>query len=161
MDYVKQHVEPLIRRHGWMIQGVGGRDGELSYAYTIGLNKLSHPDILVFGLPPDIGHSILNELAGRVVQGGILPLQYPIHDVANHPLRLLPIARAYRTGQYAFFNVARWYYRAVIVDAVQLVWPDAAGRFPWDEGFDRRCATPILDAPGFAGYRNRREAYGP
>ncbi len=155
MDYVKQHVEPLIRRHGWMIQGVGG-DEELSFAYTIGLTERSnHPELLVFALPPEVFHPILNELAGRVVRGGqVLPLRHRIDDVANYPIQLIPIARPYRTSQYIFFNVARCYHQTVIVEAVQLVWPDAAGRFPWEDGFDTRYATPILDAPGLAGYRN-------
>ncbi len=155
MDYLQQHVEPLIRRHGWMIQGVGGGEEELSYAYTIGLSQDGHPEILVFGLAQEVFHPMLNELAGRVVQGGQgLPLRHRIDDVATYPIQLIPIARPYRTHQYAFFNVARRFYRTVIVNAVQLVWPDAMGRFPWEDGFDTRYATPILDMRGLAGYRN-------
>jgi Domain of unknown function (DUF4262) len=35
-------------------------------------------------------------------------------------------------------NYAIWYYKSSPFPVLQLVWPDQAGLFPWDEGFDER-----------------------
>jgi hypothetical protein len=35
-------------------------------------------------------------------------------------------------------NYAIWYYRSSPFPVLQLVWPDPAGLFPWEDGFDER-----------------------
>ncbi len=137
-----------------MVQAVGGGADEPGFSYTIGLNdRDNHPEILVFALPVSAARSLLGNLV-RLIEDGDqpLPLRSLIDDIANYPVQLIPILRPYRTGQYTFFNVARAYYEAIIVDAVQLVWPDEAGRFPWTNGFDERYRVPLLDQPGLSKY---------
>ncbi len=155
-ENIRNHIDTLISRYGWMVMSVGGGAGEMGYAYTIGLTRqYAHPEVLVFGLPFQVAHGILGSLVTCIeAEGRPLPLRRPLREVASAPVQLIPILRAYRTGAYSFFNGARAYYGTNIVEAVQLVWPDTAGRFPWMPGFNEMSRVPLLDEPGLSHYRN-------
>jgi hypothetical protein len=63
----------MIRKHGWAIQAVSAEPDERipSFAYTIGLTELGHPELLAFGLTQRNAGSLLNGLGNRVRDGGI------------------------------------------------------------------------------------------
>lgn len=63
-----------IAEYGYGIQGVVGpgglNDGFGSWAYTVGLlDRAAHPELIVAGLPPSDGSSLLSVLAGSVLAG--------------------------------------------------------------------------------------------
>jgi len=132
----------IIERVGWAVQGVGGspEDGVLSHAYTIGLSRAAHPEFIIFGLPTEVVLDILNGLARRVVAGEVFTPGPPRHDIVGNgyaaqligvadPSEHLPMAQHYSPGP---------------LPALQVVWPDASHRFPWDEGC--RSPQPVLGA---------------
>ncbi|MFO7547545.1 MAG: DUF4262 domain-containing protein, partial [Acidimicrobiia bacterium] len=80
IDQVDAHRTETIRRHGWMIQYVGGdgctapghedepEDHGPPFAYTIGLFGLDHPELLIFGLAPGPAARVLNAFGERIRQ---------------------------------------------------------------------------------------------
>lgn len=131
-------VEAKIAEHGWAVQGVGAGDGEPAFAYTVGLVDQGRPELVMFGLPMNVMHVLLNDLAASDLPApGSL-----VHEVANMPLRLDVVDPA-RSSE--FLTVAAAHARGT-VDAVQVVWPDREGRFPGDPGFDVELgkAQPLL-----------------
>jgi Domain of unknown function (DUF4262) len=42
-----------------------------------------------------------------------------------------------------FFGYALWFYAGDEFEALQIVWPDKARRFPWDDGY----AVPVEQRP--------------
>ena len=82
-DQEDARVAATVRRHGWLVRYIGGdtssRQGcdcpqsdDPPFAYTIGLFGLAHPELLIFGVPPEIAAGVLNDLGERVRAGGAL-----------------------------------------------------------------------------------------
>jgi hypothetical protein len=123
----------IIEEHGWMIQGVfpveeTPENERYPFAYTVGLAARDLPELIVFGLPQDVAHTILNDLADRqcssgdggygagdvlddVVQGGYLVLLLDVQDTTRH------------------LTMANNFYGPV--KALQLVFQDANHHWPW------------------------------
>ena len=150
IDQENANLKALIRKHGWSIQYVGGdscsapgcdhpeADGP-AFGYTIGLFGLGHPELLIFGCPPETTAGILNDLGNRIRKGSdLVPGQ--IVTFENWPHRVIP-EPVPNPGEIAFS--AQDYYRCPIDDPVpllQLSYDDTKGRFPWEDGY----ATPEL-----------------
>ncbi len=63
-----------IAEYGYLLQGVVGPGGEHdgcgSWVYTVGLlDAVAHPELIVAGLPPNDGASLLSMLAQSVLDG--------------------------------------------------------------------------------------------
>src|SRR5690242_12815476 len=85
-------IREAIRRDGWFGVGVEGDDSRSipSFAYTIGLTGVDHPELVVFGLHPEIAEKVLRNLARRVLAGERFDddteLQLPIWTTHLHVL---------------------------------------------------------------------------
>jgi len=142
-EAVQQRIEDNIREHGVAIiftrTELAG--ATLNLAYTIGLADIGCPEVLVFALPAESAHMILNDIARRAREG-TLPMNEPLHDLANLPLVLKPVAPSI-AAEYIVQANARI---GRELPALQLVWSDTRGLFPWEEGFETRllAAQPPL-----------------
>ncbi|ABS26806.1 DUF4262 domain-containing protein [Anaeromyxobacter sp. Fw109-5] len=116
-----------------------------SHAFTIGLfRSFDHPEVVLFGFGPEIREAALDRLGARVRAGerfedggvadGIL---------ADRPVTFRVVARRHYL---AYLGYAGWYHGGPRFPALQAVWPDAEGRFPWERWFSPalREAEPIL-----------------
>lgn len=146
-DQWEAQVTSTIRRHGWFIQYVGGdvcsrpgcpcppADGP-PFAYTVGLFGMNHPELLVFGVPPQAAAAILNVLGEHVRSGGsLLPgIEVPVEGWDRKViLEVVP-----NPGEIVF--TANDFYRRPdehSVPVLQISYPDDEGRFPWEEGHSR------------------------
>jgi hypothetical protein len=144
-DYLHR-VAAIVREHGWAVQGVHGGTESPPFAYTVGLTNFDrHPELVIFGVDHDTAAAILNELSGRVQAGerltagqrleGLVEAAYPmvllaVHDPASH----LAVACRLLGDE---------------LTALQVVWPDPAGRFPWEPAHDPRFLVmqPLLGPP--------------
>jgi hypothetical protein len=105
-----------------------------------------YPELLIAGLPPEIAHALLNDLAGRV---------YDKAERFSHGQRITDLIAGYDAvivqgpatddllPGAAFARYGREH-----VQLQQVVWPDRAGRFPWQPGytFDPH-AQPLIAEP--------------
>ncbi len=153
-DYEKNLVEK-VREYGFFIPYVVD-DGPTpnfrqSFGYTVGLwRSWQVPEVIVFGLPSDNCQGMLSEIADRAAAGTPVPTGKRVSDVATGlDIALLPIRPAEKL---AHLRSARWFYGQDDFPAVQLVWPDTQGLFPWQDGFDARFANdqPDLSPTGWA-----------
>lgn len=134
---MREKIEGDIEQVGWSSIGVFNAVGDEptpSFTYTIGLRETyDHPELIVYGLEAETAHGLIASAVDLLKEGAVLEDggRYAKvlrgHDVAA---RLVP------EPGYPL-NVARMYY-GDDVRAVQLVWPDAAGKFPWEEDFDQQ-----------------------
>jgi hypothetical protein len=121
-----------IAAHGWTVIGVfpTPEDPGPSFAYTVGLSGKGLPEVAIYGLHTRIAHSLLNEVARRmVVSGTALRSGDWIKGVLVDDVPLVAVAMT----DTADLNLVRECYGAV-PDAVQVVWSDHAGVLPWEEG---------------------------
>jgi hypothetical protein len=147
-DYLA-HLRELLEQYCWVVQGVQRDRSRAAYAYTIGLAGHDVPELAVTGLPYQRAVGLLNDVAGRVLDGKVeLP---PGERVA---LPGGPVVEVVRIEEPAVHLVTAAEFNGPRFPALQLVYADDRGRWPWDVGFrGGRGGQPVLGARGAAGRR--------
>ena len=136
-DEYLDELRATIRVQGWAVQGV--EDDRRPYAYTIGLHDRGLPELLVTGLSPQRAARLLNEFAGAAVGGRVLKPGAHI-PVGDGPL--LEIVEVDHPDAHMNFAVALG---GPAIRALQLVWTDDRGRWPWAAGWGHgRRRQPVL-----------------
>ena len=138
-----------VAKHGWHVLKVMEDGKGPGFAYTMGLHySFGHPELILVGLPLDVAHSVLN-VAGEAIRLGE---QYSegVESAAFLEDRLCTFRnvpeRQYRN--YLGWNV--WFYDGETFSALQLVWADEDGRWPWDAAVDPwvRDNQPVIEDQG-------------
>lgn len=135
-----------IDKGGWSAIGVLGDETGPPFAYTAGLTEHGRPELIITGLEPGQACRILNRAARLAVADRTFLDEPYLDDVVRPPYRLavLPVVA---TGD---MHVARLLFGPDF-QALQLVWPDDAGNFPWDSGYTcPRDAQPLSGVPPLA-----------
>lgn len=131
-------VRGIIRDRGWAVQFVEGE--QRPFAYTIGLHLRDRPELLITGLPPQASARLLNSIASRILQGGIV--LKPGMRIDGPDGLLLEVVEVEHPDVHLRCALA-------IFDeplrALQLVWTDDRRRWPWDRGWARgRRRQPVF-----------------
>lgn len=131
------------------------RDRDAHWSHTVGMIDRGLPELLVSGLDHDRGRAILLNAARDVFdRSGVVDgdLSDRIAD-RNVMFRSLPVERA---GRYALEAANR---DPEQFQALQVVWPDEEGLFPWASGCDpevARCQSLFVELePPNDGYAPR------
>jgi hypothetical protein len=140
---VRRKLEALVREHGFAVVSVGAAPDAPEFTYTVGLADEHLPELLVIGLPAQVAHPVLNVLATRLRRERALPLEQPLGDVFAGMAAVLQEAPYARCAPYVRVAAERQHGP---IRVLQLIWPDQAGRFPWETGYDMRflAAQPLL-----------------
>lgn len=130
-DYLEM-VEGIIATHGWFVQGVEKDRHRPSFHYTVGLTEIGLPELLVTGMRHPAAAAFLNGVAHHQFHHGgaeLLagernrwrddPAMTETVDVAEPTVHLVTACELYGAD----------------VRAVQLVYVDDRGRWPWEVGF--------------------------
>ena len=134
-DYLAE-IRAKIRRRGWTVQYV--EDDRVPYAYTIGLTHHGLPEFLMTGISPELALQVLGGIAEsapevdvpepgerRIFRGGTLVEVVEVEQPDAH-----------MNAAVAIYGPLR---------ALQLVWADGRGRWPWAAGFNYgRGTQPVL-----------------
>jgi hypothetical protein len=134
-----------IEAYGWHVIKVYEDEEGPGFAFTIGLfQQFVHPELIVFGLPLDTMHLMLNA-AGEAVRAGRTYAPGKDYDdiLEGYSCTFRPVPRR----QYKeYLGYARWYYQGDNFPALQLIWPDREHRYPWATPSDDwiRTAQPVL-----------------
>ena len=145
MDPRAHLIHNDIARLGLHVVRMMAGEGEPAYAYSIGLQAtFAQPEIIVFGLPPATMQAIIERLAAearggtRFVAGDRTAAAL---DECECAFRDVPDRFHASHLRYAF----RFYGDAGFC-ALQCVWPDRRGRYPWERDFDEALhgVQPIL-----------------
>lgn len=118
-----------IQEAGWTTVAVVREEVAPPWAYTVGL-WISHrgADLAMFGVPPDLARTIFDELGQRMAEGWMPAPGETIDDMGSRPLKLCRIHASWRETQlFAFSDICHGLIRPPML---QVVWPDAEGRFP-------------------------------
>jgi len=121
-------VNEHILDHGHAVQFVGGTPDQRPFGYTVGRTLRKRPELLISGpFPPAITGEILNEAvrvddAEPIEAGRIVTITTPGGPIGWFPLEIG--AEPLITARATF---------GPKVEALQLVWPDDEGNFPWQE----------------------------
>jgi hypothetical protein len=140
-DECPRTISDLVANHGWAAVGV---DGSPPFVYTTGLGALAgHAELIVVGLPNETGKWLLDQAVSAIRDGRTFSPGDTVHGLmGSYDIGVVQVSPdkleslAFAADQYGGFTF----------DAVQLVWPDRDGRFPWDLDVDPRLAAsqPLL-----------------
>jgi hypothetical protein len=151
-DQLLAEARLIIAEHGVMIQGSGGGDGSLPFAYTVGLTAVGHPELMLTGsLGFQTAAVILNGLASRVLRGGarFTAGDVPPEVLVGFDVMMAGPVPAARLPDYPP-ALAKRLYGAGRVRVLQVVYQDGGHRWPWDDGYNLATRQPIV-APFPAG----------
>ena len=124
-----------VKQYGWSVILPSPRENRPGWAFTAGLwHTLRSPELVVFGLEPYDMQTIVNNLGDRAAAGHPLVAGQERRDATDrHPVVLRPV----HTHWYErLLSEALRFYRHPPLPFLQAVWPDAAGRYPWQAGSD-------------------------
>lgn len=126
-----------IETHGCHIVQVREDQAGPGWSYTIGLyERLGCPEIIVLGLKDLVAAHVLNDAAGRMRDGAIF------HERDRHVDLLENVECEFRAVdskwlKQGLMGYANWFYGTPDYPVMQCVYPDIAGIFPWEAGFDQ------------------------
>jgi hypothetical protein len=132
-DIGLRRIDEAVGRSGVYLQFVPQPTPLETCWYTIGLTGHGHPELILFGLPPDNSRPVLHTLAGDVIAGRrtFTAGQHADDVLEGHQVQLVAVSEPDR-----HLPVAAQYYAATdaAVEALQIVWPDRHHRWPWQPG---------------------------
>lgn len=136
-----RHDEKLlsdVRTFGWHVLRIFEDEDGPGFCFSVGLYyTFRHPEILVMGLPPDVGHELINLAGDYIAKGRVFQSRERTADLAQgFSCSFVPIAIEHYEQ---YLGYAIWFYRNLKAPfpALQLVWPDKGGRLPWDPDYDQ------------------------
>ena len=118
-----------IESYGWAVRNVSDADPAKCLSYTVGLTAHGHPEVVMTGLPPEVGTAFLN-IVGEIVvrEGGHLTAGEATTQLADGPA--MPVITVSDTSE---LTAVETIYGDVL--ALQIVWTDSGGRLPWEPGY--------------------------
>jgi hypothetical protein len=115
------------------------------FSYSIGITKsCGAPEIIVVGLDENLGHWLVNEYNRRVSSGETFAFDRPYPGfLEGLEVRFGQVAEEHRKE---YMRSTCWLYDGPTFEAVQLIWPNTSGIWPWDpEASEQfRASQPIL-----------------
>jgi hypothetical protein len=128
-----------IDAEGWTIQGVTGDRLHAPFAYTVGLTDFDLPELVVTGLRYNRACALLDEVAAHSLH---CQPPHPGERVQLDDGPLLEVVSLAHPEAHLFTAVAL---RGPNITALQLVWADDHGRWPWERGHrGGRGGQPVL-----------------
>jgi hypothetical protein len=146
-DYLEKVLE-IIERTGWFVQGVS-RDGlHPPWAYTVGLTLAGRPELVVTGLPFARALCLLNDVAEHVLHADVaLTPGERTHLIGGPAIEIVEMSET--TAR--LVTAIEIYGRGI--RALQLVYTDDRGQWPWERGYrghqhllGRRASPPATAA---------------
>ncbi len=137
-----------VAQCGFHVVSAAGDGGGAAHAYTVGLfRSWDHPELAAFGLAPEILRAALDRLEEHVRQGARFDHGDVVEDILED--RAVAFRRIVPRHYPAYLPRAVWFHDGARFPALQVVWADPDGRFPWDRWFPRelREAQPALFEP--------------
>ena len=148
MPEIDPRVLRDIEQYGFHVVKVMEDDRGPGHAFTVGLHRThDHPEIVVTGPNLDLLHQLVNAVAAEIRDGKRFEPDRAYEGI------LAGMACHFREVHLAnygdFLGYAGWYYEGKPFPALQCLWPDPGGHFPWDDAFDPELAAfePDLGVP--------------
>jgi hypothetical protein len=125
----------------------GGED-VVPHAFSVGFfRSWDHPEVAMFGLEAETLRNAVGRVADHVRDGA----RFEHGELADGIVsgREVAFRRIVPRHYAAFLGHAVWYHGGARFPALQAVWADEEGHFPWDRWFPRelRGAQPVLFEP--------------
>lgn len=146
MHELEQRLLANIKRHGYHIVVVGADETASPFAYTVGLyHQFRHPEIIVVGLGEERMVDVLTHVAEEIRGGQKFEAKKTYEEILEgYDCTFRRVAARHFATH---LPRALWYYDRFPFPALQLVWPDSDGRYPWQSRVIRglKQLQPVLE----------------
>ena len=135
----------MVADHGWAVMKVSAETDSPSFAYSIGLYRtFRHAEIIVLGLASETAHRLINDVGEAVRSGGTVTAGQTSDAFLEGFACTFRRVPAHQYGAYLGHGIR--FYGVEAFPALQLVYPDRLGRWPWQPGVapDFLANQPIL-----------------
>lgn len=132
MEVYEQNILLHIEKHGCSVTSVfDPKEIDPPFSYSIGIAKSSGaPELIIVGLGSKLSHWMVNEYNRRVQSGEkFLPGVHYLGFLEGFAVQFGPVAREHREE---YMRSACWLHGGSEFDALQLIWPNTSGVWPWD-----------------------------
>lgn len=136
---MEDEIAEVVRQYGWYVASIS--DHKPPFLYTIGLMEtLDHPEFIMFGLEADHVHALFSKLVRNIRTGRSYaePGVYTVSTGADD--RTIGCRRVHPTQHALYLGFAMGYCRDTgrtgELEAIQVFWPDADRKFPFEVGCD-------------------------
>ncbi|MFT4089074.1 MAG: DUF4262 domain-containing protein [Gordonia sp. (in: high G+C Gram-positive bacteria)] len=137
------HALAQIVQGRWAVTAVFGDEVSPPMAYTTGLTEFGRPELMITGLDAELSGRLLNLAAQRVIDDPTIGGGTHLARVIREPYELAAVDVAHT----ATLRVTQVVYGRAFT-ALQLVWPDRDGCYPWDHGYSVDLdAQPLWGVP--------------
>lgn len=121
-----------IDEHGVHIVHVPEDAHGPGHSFTIGMPySFDHPELIVFGMPPEIAQDLLNAVADEAADGTRFAADGQHDDLLQgYPVKFFDVPKGWYRQ---FLATALWAHEGDDFACLQLVWPDKQGRWPWHD----------------------------
>jgi Domain of unknown function (DUF4262) len=143
-----------IRKHGWLNTSVPADEEGPGFCYTTGFwLSFKFPELITFSLKSEIAHSTYWHIFRELKSGQTFKVREPTNLIFENLNAVLLEVPERQFPDYLGWN--RWFYGGERFGCLQLVWPDADGKFPWhfDMSKDLLNAQPDLTDGDWSGLR--------
>lgn len=133
MDDYERNLLKNISKFGCSVTSVFDPEAEdPPFSYSIGISQTTGaPEIIIVGLDGNVAHSLINDYH-RMVAAGRRFEPHTSYDefLEGYDVRFGPVSREHRE---TYMRSACWLHKGPDFKAVQMLWPNKAGLWPWDE----------------------------
>ena len=135
---MESEIAEVVREHGWFAADV--YDGDPPFLYTIGLMQTwDHPELILFGRQSNTAHRLLSIMVETIRNGGSYREPGTYAGVLQAGAQI-GVRRVDATQHQLYLGFAMGYLtyagRMGELQAMQVYWPDKAGKFPYEVGCD-------------------------
>ena len=142
MDQCEQKLLNDIQSYGWHAVMIHTDEQGPGWGFTVGFfHSYRHPEIVITGLKPDVTHQFFRLFSVPIIAGKPYKAGDRVTDIASYPFTFVSVPACFYRDYLGF---AMWFYKGTEFPVLQVVWPDKAGRFPWDSDYDTRYRQPLL-----------------
>jgi hypothetical protein len=128
-----------IERLGWHVIHIFEDDSGPAFSFSVGFYyTFQQPEVLIMGLPQKVAYDLLDTAVDQMKEGKTFrPFERVAGFAKGYDCAFAPIALDHYKE---YLGYAIWFYRSLSkpFPAMQLIWPDKQGHFPWEAGYDQR-----------------------
>jgi Domain of unknown function (DUF4262) len=144
----EQQVLDNVDKYGFSVvhvaESFNGEEEEPGFSYSIGLFKTYQlPEIIIIGLDHELRHTLIHNISQEYAAGNGLKVNALNADIIEHFNCM--VVEVEKENYAEYLGWASWFYKDDVFQAVQVVYPDRLGCFPWDKDFSRQILQPVLN----------------
>lgn len=134
----RQHIKEVIAAEGVWFQAVHGDRPSTTYGYTVGLERLGHPELIVTGMGCPSACSVLDMVSHPILCHGMRLRAGMVLDLG------MPVAGVLEVARPSWWLAVAGELSTKPVAALQLALSDEDLRLPGTPGYDDRLVQPLL-----------------